>query len=163
MQFFRATCLATPFLQTLSHYETSCFTGVTLSNVSINLSRFDDHMRIKEQFHWLVPQTVAIQVAAQMLHCAIKKFVAIVAESRTQFYVPQRFHQLVSQRFWPLQGMLHWAMIRAIGLLQLTITWYKIRHAGGQAHYYSPTGTLKQRDLNQSTLTCLCFNVPVGE
>ena len=50
-----------------------------------------------------------------------------------------------------------------IGLLQLTITWYKIRHAGGQAHYYSPTGTLKQRDLNQSSLTCLCFNVPVGE
>ena len=28
---------------------------------------------------------------------------------------------------------------RLIGLLQLTITWYKIRHAGGQAHYYSPT------------------------
>ena len=49
------------------------------------------------------------------------------------------------------------------GLLQQTITWYKIRHAGGQAHYYSPTETLKQRDLNQSSLTCLCFNVPVGE
>ena len=28
-----------------------------------------------------------------------------------------------------------------IGLLQLAITWYKIRHAGGQAHYYSRTGT----------------------
>ena len=36
-----------------------------------------------------------------------------------------------------------------IGLLQLAITWYKIRHAGGQTHYYSRTGTLKQRDLNQ--------------
>ena len=36
-----------------------------------------------------------------------------------------------------------------IGLLQLAITWYKIRHAGGQAHYYSLIGTLKQRDLNQ--------------
>ena len=36
-----------------------------------------------------------------------------------------------------------------IGLLQLAITWYKIRHAGEQAHYYSRTGTLKQRDLNQ--------------
>ena len=35
-----------------------------------------------------------------------------------------------------------------IGLLQLVITWYKIRQAGGQAHYYSRTGTLKQRDLN---------------
>ena len=42
-----------------------------------------------------------------------------------------------------------------IGLLQQTITWYKIGHAGGQAHYYSRTGTLKQRDLNQSSLTCL--------
>ena len=38
-----------------------------------------------------------------------------------------------------------------IGLLQQTITWYKTRHAGGQAHYYSRTGTLKQRDLNQSS------------
>ena len=35
----------------------------------------------------------------------------------------------------------------AIGLLQQTITWYKIRHAGGQAHCYSRTGTLTQRDL----------------
>ena len=33
----------------------------------------------------------------------------------------------------------------------------QIRHAGRQAYYYSPTGTLKQRDLNQSSLTCLCF------
>ena len=29
-----------------------------------------------------------------------------------------------------------------IGLLQQTITWYKIRHAGEQAHYYSRTVTL---------------------
>ena len=50
-----------------------------------------------------------------------------------------------------------------IGLLQQKITWYKIRHTGGQAHYYSRTGTFKERDLNQSTLTGLCFNVPVQE
>ena len=39
------------------------FTGVTLSNVSINLSRSDDHShtRLKDHFHRLVPQTVAIQ------------------------------------------------------------------------------------------------------
>ena len=36
-----------------------------------------------------------------------------------------------------------------IGLLQLAITWYKIGHAGGQAHHYSRYGTFKQRDLNQ--------------
>ena len=36
-----------------------------------------------------------------------------------------------------------------ISLLQLAITSYKIRHAEGQAHYYSRTGPLKQRDLNQ--------------
>ena len=29
----------------------------------------------------------------------------------------------------------------SIGLLQQTIIWYKIRHAGGQANYYSRTGT----------------------
>ena len=39
--------------------------------------------------------------------------------------------------------------LQVIGLLQLAITWYKIGHAGGQAHYYSRYGTLKQRDLNQ--------------
>ena len=50
----------------------------------------------------------------------------------------------------------------AIGLLQLTITWYKIRHAGGQAHY-SPTGTLKQRKVKLDWFRSLCFNVPVGE
>ena len=42
-----------------------------------------------------------------------------------------------------------YAIKNLIGLLQLAITWYKIRHAGGQAHYYSRTGTLKQRDVNQ--------------
>ena len=29
----------------------------------------------------------------------------------------------------------------SIGLLQQTITWYKIRHTGGQANYYSRSGT----------------------
>ena len=37
--------------------------------------------------------------------------------------------------------------LAVIGLLQQTITWYKIRHTGGQAHYYSRTGTLKQRHV----------------
>ena len=74
-------------------------------------------MRLKEHFHWLLPQTIASQVAAQMLHCAVlKEFVATVAESRTQFYFPQRFLQLISQRFWPLQGMLHWASCLAMAL-----------------------------------------------
>ena len=44
-----------------------------------------------------------------------------------------------------------------------TITWYKIRHAGGQAHYYSRTGTLKQRSVKLDWLRFLCFNVPVRE
>ena len=48
-----------------------------------------------------------------------------------------------------------------IGLLQLTITWYKIRHAGGQAHYYSRTGTSKQRQVKLQWCRSLCFNVPV--
>ena len=45
--------------------------------------------------------------------------------------------------------IIHITRFFAIGLLQLAITWYKIGHAGGQAHYYSRNGTLKQRDLNQ--------------
>ena len=46
-----------------------------------------------------------------------------------------------------------------ISLLQLTITWYKIRHAGGQAHYYSRTGTSKQRQVKLHWFSSLCFNV----
>ena len=55
------------------------------------------------------------------------------------------------------------ALVRTqIGLLQLAITWYKIRHAGGQAHYYSRTETLKQRGLNQWSLTCLFWCPSAG-
>ena len=115
---FHATCLAMPLIQMLSHYETSGFTGVTLSNVSCNLSlhHFDDHMRLKEYFHWLVLQTIATQVAGQMLHCAmLKKFLATVVESRTQFYFLQWLLQLVLHECsWPFQSMLQWAMIFAI-------------------------------------------------
>ena len=50
-----------------------------------------------------------------------------------------------------------------IGLLQQKITWYKIRHAGGQAHYYSRTGTSKQRQVKLHWFGSLCFNVPVRE
>ena len=50
-----------------------------------------------------------------------------------------------------------------IGLLQLTITWYNIRHAGEQAYYYSRTGTSKQRQVKLHWLRSLCFNVPVWE
>ena len=32
---------------------------------------------------------------------------------------------------------------------------YKIRHAGGQAYYYSPTGTLKQRQVKLDWLRSL--------
>ena len=34
-----------------------------------------------------------------------------------------------------------------IGLLQQTVTWDKIRHAGGQAYYYSRTGTSKTKKI----------------
>ena len=50
-----------------------------------------------------------------------------------------------------------------IGLLQQTVTWYQIRHTGGQAHYYSRTGTLKQRQVKLDWLWSLCFNAPVRE
>ena len=60
-------------------------------------------------------------------------------------------------------GLKLYCALRAIGLLQLTITWYKIRHAGGQAHYYSRTGTSKQRQAKLHWFRSLCFNVPVGE
>jgi len=50
-----------------------------------------------------------------------------------------------------------------MGLLQQTITWYKIRHTGGQAHYYSRTGTLKQRQVLPDLSGPLRFNVPVRE
>ena len=89
-----AICLARPFLKMFSLYEISCFTGVTLSNVSFNLSRFDDHhMTLNEHFHWLAPQSVATQVAGHMLHCAMLKTsfpplrkVELISTFRNGFY-----------------------------------------------------------------------------
>ena len=52
---------------------------------------------------------------------------------------------------------------RLTGLLQQTVTWYKIRHTGGQAHYYSRTRTLKQRQVKLDWLWSLRFNVSVRE
>ena len=49
---------------------------------------------------------------------------------------------------------------RRLGLSQQRITLYKIRHAGGQAHYYSHTGSLKQRPVKLDWLRSLCFNLP---
>ena len=37
-----------------------------------------------------------------------------------------------------------------------------IRHAGGQAHYYSRTGTLN-RDVNQLSVTGLVHGKPTGK
>ena len=54
-------------------------------------------------------------------------------------------------------------MLYGKGLLQQTITWYKISNAGGQAHYYSPTETLKQRLVKLDWFRSLCFNFSVGE
>ena len=47
-----------------------------------------------------------------------------------------------------------------IGLLQQAVTWYKIRHAGEQAYYYSRTGTAKQCYFILSNLNFLCFGCP---
>ena len=60
---FRAACLATPFLQTFSQYETNCFTGVTLSNVSCNLSRFDDLINLEKHFPAGLETSSALNVA----------------------------------------------------------------------------------------------------
>ena len=69
----QASHWAKDICELVSHYDISCFTGVTLSNVSCNLSRFDEHMRLREHFHCLVLQTVATKVVGQMLHCAMPK------------------------------------------------------------------------------------------
>ena len=55
------------------------------------------------------------------------------------------------------------SVVSLIGLLQQTITGYIIRHAGGQAHYYSRSGKLKQRPVTLDWLRSLCFKVPVWE
>ena len=69
-------------------------------------------MRLKEHFHCLVPQIVATQVAGQMLHYAmLKKFIATEPLRKVE---PNSTYR---NGFWPLQGMLHWAMIRATFLV----------------------------------------------
>ena len=49
-----------------------------------------------------------------------------------------------------------------IGLLQQTITWYKIRRTGGQAHYYSRSGTFKQRPVKLDWLSSLVLTSQCG-
>ena len=63
----------------------------------------------------------------------------------------------------PTQNTTRFNIRLLIGLLQQTITWYKIRHVGGQAHYYSRTGMLKQRPVKLDWLRSLCFNVSLRE
>ena len=69
----------------------------------------------------------------------------------------------ISQCRFPDRPWLQPVTVNQIGLLQLAITWYKIRHAGGQAHYYSHTGTSKQRQVKLHWFRSLCFNVSVRE
>ena len=49
-----------------------------------------------------------------------------------------------------------------IGLLQQTIIWYKIRHAGEQAYYYCRTGTLQQRPVTLDWLGLFVFMSQCG-
>ena len=73
-------------------------------------------MTLKEHFHWLLPQTVVAQDAGQMLHRAMLKKNSLQPLRKGE---PQRFLQLVLQRFWSLQGMSHCAMIRATCLAMM--------------------------------------------
>ena len=87
---------------------------------------------------------------------------------------PGRFENTAKgEAFWKRYGFIYrvngetasiWVRLpfcREIDILQLTITWYKIRHAGGQAHYYSRTGTSKQRHVKLHWFRSLCFKVPM--
>ena len=51
-------------------------------------------------------------------------------------------------------------ILSKIGLLQLAVTWYKLRHAGGQDNHYSRTGTAKQCYFILFSLNFLCFGCP---
>ena len=103
-QFFLATCPTCHLAK-----QGGCY---TLGSVSCNLSRFRLPDEVKGTFSLAdaTNRTVATQVPGQMLHYVNVTW--SVAESKTQFYFPQLFLQLVSQRFLPLQGAVHWAMFR---------------------------------------------------
>ena len=47
-----------------------------------------------------------------------------------------------------------------LSLLQQTVTWYKIRHAGGQAYYYSRTGTSKTKKIQTWQDKVALFSCP---
>ena len=95
-------------IQTFSHYETNCFTNVTLSNVSCNLSRFCDQKGSKEPFHWLRHKLQNRCYTAQWLKHSLQPLRKVELNSTFR----NGFLQLVSERFWPLQGngVLHWKM-----------------------------------------------------
>ena len=78
------------------------------TDVSCNLSQ----NALRDTLHENIPKYLHLTTGSCDLS-ANEKFLEVVAESRTVFYFCQRFFQLGSQRFRPLQGMLHWAMFRA--------------------------------------------------
>ena len=86
---FRATCLTILLRQEFSHCEAICLIGVALGTFLGTCFAFDNHIILKEHFHRLVPQTVATEVAGQMLHYvmlenSLQRCVKRIAESRTR-------------------------------------------------------------------------------
>ena len=76
----------------------SCDKSCHIRQRYLQIVVFDNHMRLKKNFHWLVTQTVATQVAGGMFHYAmIENFVASLrdafTQSRTDFYFSQRRRQ----------------------------------------------------------------------
>ena len=78
-------------------------------NVSCNLSR----NALRDNLHAKFPKCLHLALGGKLLAQRSGKLLEIVAESRTLMYFPQRFLQLVSPHFRPLQGMLLSAMFRA--------------------------------------------------
>ena len=94
-------------------------------------------------------QVARLHLATVSCDCTAKrKLLEIVAESGTVSYIPQRYLQLVSQRFRLLQGMLQWAMFRARDIAQCNRSALTPNQDGGHPNGSTATVTRSERRLH---------------
>ena len=123
-------------------------------------------MEIRHSSPWCFRMNFARGVFSSKTLVSRVKRVIFPAKHTCHFLISWIFQSLITPNLSPdhdcywLESWTKWHVFAVTCLLQQTITWYKIRHAGGQAHY-SRTGTLKQRRIELDWLRSLCLNVPV--
>ena len=139
--------LSQNFTQGNMRKVSSCFLRLHLCDI---IQFRDDHARMRIRSPLAPPACLKFWQRGKLFWAFMSYVKAIFGNIRTN-----------RKEILPYGWLTHWkwaTMVAKIGLLQLTITL-----TGGQAHYYSRTGTSNQRQVKLPWFRSLCFNVLVRE